>query len=44
VILQHQYLAQCYRIAKLDNKTIPVEQKIINAISSKFDIDANSIE
>ncbi len=37
-------LAQCYRIAKLNNETTPVEQNIINAITSKFDIDANSIE
>ncbi|MEM6752652.1 MAG: hypothetical protein AAF630_06770, partial [Cyanobacteria bacterium P01_C01_bin.38] len=37
-------LAQCYRIAKLNHETTPVEQNIINAITSKFDIDANSIE
>ena len=37
-------LAQCYRIAKLNNKTTPVEENIINAITAKFDIDANSIE
>ncbi|MGB3639881.1 MAG: hypothetical protein WBA39_20240, partial [Rivularia sp. (in: cyanobacteria)] len=37
-------LAQCYRIAKLNNETTPVEQNIINAITRKFDIDANSIE
>ncbi|MDY6902719.1 MAG: hypothetical protein SWZ49_32305 [Cyanobacteriota bacterium] len=37
-------LAQCYRIAKLDKTTTTVEEKIINAIKSKFDIDANSIE
>ncbi|MGB3650486.1 MAG: hypothetical protein WBA41_04645 [Rivularia sp. (in: cyanobacteria)] len=37
-------LAQCYRIAKLNNETTPVEQNIINAITRKFDIDASSIE
>ena len=37
-------LAQCYRIAKLNNETTPVEQNIINAITNKFDVDANSIE
>ncbi|MEO1760385.1 MAG: hypothetical protein AAFR83_00090 [Cyanobacteria bacterium J06629_18] len=37
-------LAQCYRIAKLDKRTTTVEEKIINAIKNKFDIDANSIE
>ena len=37
-------LAQCYRIAKLNNQTTPVEENIINAITAKFDIDANSIE
>ena len=37
-------LAQCYRIAKLNNETTPVEQNIIKAITSKFDIDASSIE
>lgn len=37
-------LAQCYRIAKLDSKTTPVEQNIINAITTKFDLDSNSIE
>ncbi|AFY52723.1 uncharacterized protein associated with GTPases [Rivularia sp. PCC 7116] len=37
-------LAQCYRIAKLNHETTPVEQSIINAIISQFDIDSNSIE
>lgn len=37
-------LAQCYRIAKLDKTTTTVEEKIINAIKNKFDIDVNSIE
>ena len=37
-------LAQCYRIAKLNHQTTPVEQNIINAITSKFDIAANTIE
>ncbi len=37
-------LAQCYKIAQLDNKTTPVEQEIIEAIASKFDIDTNAIE
>lgn len=37
-------LAQCYRIAKLNHETSPVEENIINAITIKFDIDTNSIE
>lgn len=37
-------LAQCYRIAKLNNETSPLEQNIINAITNKFDIDTNSME
>ncbi len=37
-------LAQCYKIAQLDNQITPVEQKIIEAIASKFDIDTNKIE
>ncbi|MEM7715350.1 MAG: hypothetical protein AAF349_17540 [Cyanobacteria bacterium P01_A01_bin.68] len=37
-------LAQCYRIAKLDKRTTTIEEKIINAIKDKFDIDINSIE
>ena len=37
-------LAQCYRIAKLDKTTTTIEEKIINAIKNKFDIDVNSIE
>ncbi|MHC5859305.1 EcsC family protein [Nostoc sp.] len=36
-------LAQCYKIAQLDNQITPVEQKIIEAIANKFDIDTNSI-
>nr|WP_292823290.1 EcsC family protein [Nostoc sp. JL33] len=36
-------LAQCYKIAQLHNKTTPLEQEIIEAIASKFDIDANKI-
>jgi len=36
-------LAQCYKIAQLDNKTTPVEQEIIEAIASKFNIDKNGI-
>jgi uncharacterized protein (DUF697 family) len=37
-------LAQCYRIAKLDGKTTPVEARVIEAITTKFDIDLNSIQ
>ncbi|MEH2324507.1 MAG: EcsC family protein [Nostoc sp.] len=36
-------LAQCKKIAQLDNKTTPREQEIIEAIASKFDIDTNGI-
>ncbi|WP_392531651.1 hypothetical protein [Nostoc sp. C117] len=36
-------LAQCKKIARLDNQTTPVEQKIISAIGNKFDIDTNAI-
>ncbi|MEH1769628.1 MAG: EcsC family protein [Nostoc sp.] len=36
-------LAQCYKIAQLHNQITPVEQKIIEAIANKFDIDTNSI-
>ncbi|MBD2360203.1 hypothetical protein H6G36_03145 [Anabaena minutissima FACHB-250] len=32
-------LAQCQRIAQLDNQTTPVEQEIMTAIANKFDID-----
>ncbi|MEH1895775.1 MAG: EcsC family protein [Nostoc sp.] len=32
-------LAQCNKIAQLDNKTTPLEQEIIAAIARKFDID-----
>ncbi|MEH1840761.1 MAG: EcsC family protein [Nostoc sp.] len=36
-------LAQCDKIAQLDNQITPVEQEIIGAIASKFDIDTNGI-
>ncbi|AVH70132.1 EcsC family protein [Nostoc sp. 'Lobaria pulmonaria (5183) cyanobiont'] len=36
-------LAQCYKIAQLDNLITAPEQKIIAAIASKFDIDTNKI-
>ncbi|MBN3923456.1 EcsC family protein [Nostoc sp. NMS4] len=36
-------LAQCYKIAQLDNQITAPEQKIIAAIASKFDIDTNRI-
>ncbi|MFN6460756.1 MAG: EcsC family protein [Nostoc sp. DedVER02] len=36
-------LAQCNKIAQLDNKTTPQEREIIAAIASKFDIDTNGI-
>jgi hypothetical protein len=36
-------LAQCYKIAHLDNQTTPVEQKIIKAIASKFDIGVGAL-
>jgi len=36
-------LAQCYKIAQLDNQTTAVEQKIIEAIANKFNIDTNGI-
>ncbi|QMS91158.1 EcsC family protein [Nostoc edaphicum CCNP1411] len=36
-------LAQCYKIAQADNHTTPIEQEIISAIASKFDIDTNTI-
>ncbi|MEH2440220.1 hypothetical protein [Nostoc sp.] len=32
-------LAQCHKIAQLDNKTTPLGQEIIAAIARKFDID-----
>ncbi|MFN6567485.1 EcsC family protein [Dendronalium sp. ChiSLP03b] len=35
-------LAQCEKIAQLDSQTTPVEQKIIEAIASKFNIDRKS--
>jgi len=31
-------LAQCYRIAKLDGKTTPVEARVIETITTKFDL------
>jgi uncharacterized protein (DUF697 family) len=37
-------LAQCYKIAQLDRQTTPVEDRIIAAISSKFNIDTAAIE
>ncbi|MBG1266033.1 EcsC family protein [Nostoc sp. WHI] len=36
-------LAQCYKIAQLDNQTTAVEQEIIKAIANKFNIDTNGI-
>lgn len=36
-------LAQCDKIAQLDHQTTPVEQEIIKAIASKFNIDTNAI-
>ncbi|MEA5604974.1 EcsC family protein [Nostoc sp. UHCC 0252] len=36
-------LAQCKKIAQLDNQITPAEQKIIEAIANKFDIDTNGI-
>ncbi|WP_414583701.1 hypothetical protein [Scytonema sp. PCC 10023] len=36
-------LAQCYRIAQMNGETTPVEQNIIQAIATKFDLDVNSI-
>ncbi|MBD2498397.1 hypothetical protein [Nostoc sp. FACHB-280] len=37
-------LAQCQRIAQLDQQTTGVEQEIINAIINKFDIDITEVE
>ncbi|MDM9385101.1 EcsC family protein [Chlorogloeopsis sp. ULAP01] len=37
-------LAQCCRIAKLEGEISPPEQKVIDAIATKFDIDLNSIK
>jgi uncharacterized protein (DUF697 family) len=34
-------LAQCRKIAQLDNKTTPIEQEIMTAIAAKFNLDAN---
>ncbi|MEH2268384.1 MAG: EcsC family protein [Nostoc sp.] len=36
-------LAQCNKIAQLDNQITVVEQEIIEAIANKFDIDTNAI-
>ncbi|MEH2119180.1 YcjF family protein [Nostoc sp.] len=36
-------LAQCYKIAQLDNQITPIEQHIITAIANKFEIDKNEI-
>jgi len=36
-------LAQCDKIAQLDNHTTAVEQEIIDAIANKFNIDTNRI-
>ncbi|MBD2490676.1 hypothetical protein [Aulosira sp. FACHB-615] len=36
-------LAQCQRIAQLDQQTTGVEQEIINAIINKFDIDTTEL-
>jgi uncharacterized protein (DUF697 family) len=36
-------LAQCYRIARFDGEVTPAEQKVIEAIATKFDIDLNAI-
>ncbi len=35
-------LAQCRKIAQLDNQTTPIEQEIITAIASKFNLQENS--
>jgi uncharacterized protein (DUF697 family) len=37
-------LAQCYRIAQIDGVTSKEETRVIEAISSKFGIDVNSIK
>ncbi|GAA6618477.1 hypothetical protein [Scytonema sp. NUACC26] len=37
-------LAQCYRIAHSQNEITPTEQNIIDTITSKFNIDVNSIK
>jgi uncharacterized protein (DUF697 family) len=37
-------LAQCYRIAKVDGYMTPVEEEVIDAIATKFDIDLNKIQ
>jgi uncharacterized protein (DUF697 family) len=37
-------LAQCYRIAHLDGDTTLLEEHVMTAIATKFDIDLNSIE
>jgi len=37
-------LAQCYRIAQREGVTTPAERKVMAAITSKFNIDLNSIQ
>ena len=37
-------LAQCYRIAQADGTITEKEARVIEAISSKFGIDVNSIK
>jgi tellurite resistance protein len=34
----------CQRIAKVDGEIKPAEQKVIDAIATKFNIDLNSIK
>jgi len=37
-------LAQCYRIAQINGEITPVEQTVIEAITTKFNMDLNSIQ
>jgi len=37
-------LAQCYRIAQINGEITPVEQTVIEAIATKFNMDLNSIK
>ena len=37
-------LAQCYRIAQVDNQVSPAEAKVIEAIAQQFDLDPTEIE
>jgi hypothetical protein len=37
-------LAQCQRIAQLDQQSTAVEQEIINAIANKFDLNITEVE